>query len=353
MLFQKLGKADLTMAAGVNQKQKMLYLEMIFKETDKNNALTLEQIMKRLEAHEVNVTEKTLRDDLEQLRDFGYKIEMVKRGRQCYYYLKNNDFQLGELKLLIDAVQSSRFITVTQSRELIKKINGLASKYQKQRLSQQLSYQDRVKADSEGFFLVVDRLHQAISSKSQVRFQYKKWSPRKSLVDKHSGKWYQVSPLGLIWDAENYYLVAYNSDPDRNCICHYRVDKIDRLITMTLKNDKIEDYRNFKPSEYSKRLFGMFGGPEERVTVRVHNDLVGVFIDRFGKSVPIISDIGNPDYSNVIVTVYNSRPFLTWVLSLGPEAKIVSPPNVVSAMQNLLINAGVQYGVNMLDTNNA
>ena len=335
------------MAAGVNQKQKMLYLEMIFKETDKNSALTLEQIMQRLEVNQVNVTEKTLRDDLDQLRDFGYKIEKVNSGRQVYYYLKNNDFQLGELKLLIDAVQSSRFITVSQSKALIEKINGLASKYQKQRLAQQLSYQDRVKAESEGFFEVVDRLHQAISSKKQVRFQYNKWSPQKKLVSKHKDKWYQVSPLGLIWDAENYYLVAYNSDPDRNCICHYRVDKIDKLMVMTFKNDKIEEYRNFKSSEYSKRLFGMFGGPEERVTVRISDDLVGVFIDRFGKDIPIVGCADSPGQSDVIITVFNSRPFLTWILSLGPGAKIISPPHVVSAMQNLLINASEQYDVGM------
>ena len=334
------------MAAGINQKQKMLYLEAIIKDTDRKNALTLEAIIQKLDANGVNVTEKTLRDDLNQLREFGYRIEMENRSRQVYYYLKNNDFQLGELKLLIDAVQASRFITIEQSRNLIKKINGLASKYQKQRLTQQLSYQDRVKADSEGFFDVVDRLHQAISSKFQVRFSYKKWSPQKTLVPKHTGKWYQVSPIGLIWDAENYYLVAYNSDPDRNCICHYRVDKIDKLLVLTLKNDKIEEYRNFKPSEYSKRLFGMFGGPEERVTVQVRDDLVGVFIDRFGKNIPIVSDLDHPGYSNVTIVIYNSRPFLTWILSLGPAAKLVSPPHVVSAMQNLLINASEQYGLN-------
>lgn len=333
------------MAAGINQKQKMLYLEKIFKETDRKSAMTLEELIQRLEACGVNATDKTLRDDMEQLRDFGYQIEKENRGRQVYYYLKNNDFQLGELKLLIDAVQSSRFISVTQSRELIKKINNLASKHQKQRLSQQLSFQNRVKAESEGFFDVVDKLHQAISSRSQVRFQYKKWSPRKALIDKHAGKWYQVSPLGLIWDAENYYLVAYNSDPDRNCICHYRVDKIEKLLILMLKNDKIEEYRDFKPSEYSKKLFGMFGGPEERITVRVYDDLVGVFIDRFGKNIPIIPCPDAPGMSDVIFSVYNSRPFLTWILSLGPGARIVSPPHVVSAMQNLLINAGEQYGI--------
>jgi len=334
------------MAAGINQKQKMLYLETIFKETDKNNALTLEEIMQKLTANDISINEKTLREDIRELEAFGYEVERDNRSRQVYYYLKNNDFKLGELKLLIDAVQSSRFITVTQSRELIRKINGLANKYQKQRLSQQLSYQDRVKAESDGFFDVVDKLHKAISSKLQVRFQYKKWSPRKALVDKHTGKWYQVSPLGLIWDAENYYLVAYNSDPDRNCICHYRVDKIDRLMVMTIKNDKLDEYRNFKPSEYSKKLFGMFGGPEERVTVRVYNDLIGVFIDRFGKDVPVIScSDDSPGQSEVIITVFNSRPFLTWILSLGPGATIVSPPHVVSAMQNLLLNAGEQYGI--------
>ncbi len=338
------------MAAGANRKLKMLYLEMIIKETDKNNALTLEEIMHALIANDISVNEKTLREDLEQLRIFGYQIEKNYRGRQVYYYLKNNDFKLGELKLLVDAVQSSRFITVSQSRDLIKKINSLASKYQKQRLAQQLSYQDRVKAESEGFFDVVDKLHKAISTKSQVRFQYKKWSQKKELIDKHPGKWYQVSPLGLIWDAENYYLVAYNSDPDRNCICHYRVDKIDHLIVMTLKNDKLDEFRDFKPSEYSKCLFGMFGGPEERVTVRVYNDLVGVFIDRFGKNIPVISCKDSPDQSDIVITVFNSRPFLTWILSLGPGVKIISPPHVVSAMQNLLINASTQYGVSIQDS---
>ena len=339
------------MAAGLNQKQKMLYLEMIFKETDKNSALTMEQIIQRLEDNQVNVTEKTLRDDMDQLRDFGYNIEKVNSGRQVYYYLKNNDFRLGELKLLIDAVQSSRFITVAQSKALIDKINGLASKYQKHRLNQQLSYQDRVKAESEGFFEVVDRLHQAISSKNQVRFQYNKWSPQKKLIPKHKDKWYQVSPLGLIWDAENYYLVAYNSDPDRNCICHYRVDKIDRLMVMTFKNDKIEEYRSFKPSEYSKRLFGMFGGPEERVTIRISDDLVGVFIDRFGKGIPIVPCKDSPGQSDVVITVFNSRPFLTWVLSLGPGATVTSPAHVVSAMQNLLINAAEQYDIHTFPGN--
>ena len=332
------------MAAGLNQKQKMLYLERIIKETDKNNPLTLEELIRRLEACEVNVTEKTLRDDLEQLRDFGYEIVMQRSGRQVYYYLKNSSFRLGELKLLVDAVESSRFITVAQSRELIKKINALASRQQKSRLTQQLSIQDRVKAESEGFFVVVDLLHQAIASKQQVRFQYKRWSPRKTLVSRRDGKWYQVSPLGLIWDAENYYLVAYNADPERECICHYRMDKIDRLMITERKNDKLEEYRNFKPSEYAKRLFGMFGGPEERVTVRVDNALIGAFIDRFGKDIPIIACPDAPERSDVIVTVYHSRPFLSWVLSLGPGAQIVSPPRVVEDMRKMLAEASAQYG---------
>ena len=332
------------MAAGINQKQKMLYLEQIFRETDENCPLTLQEIIQRLENCSVNVTEKTLRDDIDQLRDFGLNIAMIHQGRQVYYYQENRRFLMGELKLLVDAVQSSRFITVNQSRELIEKINALGSRQQKFRLTQQLSIQDRVKAESEGFFEVVDQLHQAIASKTQVRFRYKRWSPRKTLVSRQDGKWYQVSPLGLIWDAENYYLVAYNAAPDRERICHYRVDKIDSLILTEQKNDKREEYRNFNPSEYGKRLFGMFGGEEERVTVRVKNELVGVFIDRFGKNIPIIASPDAPDTSDVIITVLNSRPFLTWILSLGPGVKIIHPLQVVENMRKLIAEAAAQYG---------
>lgn len=176
---------------------------------------------------------------------------MEQRGRHVYYYLAESGFQYGELKLLVDAVQSSRFITVRQSRELIRKINGLASKKQQKRLNEQLSYTDNVKTENENFFHVVGSLHEAINAKKQIRFQYMRWNARKELELRNNGAWYQVSPLGLVWDAENYYLVAYNTE--RRKVCHYRVDKIKtNLEILDLRWDKLEDFRTFKISDLPK-----------------------------------------------------------------------------------------------------
>ena len=317
------------MAAGDNQKLKMLYLVKIFsEETDDSHALSLQEIADRLEAYGVNAERKTLYKDFGELEKFGLEILSEQSGRNVLYHLATRRFELPELKLLVDAVQGSRFITEKKSRQLIKKLESLASIHEAQRLQRQVLITGRIKAMNESIFYNVDMLHEAINADRQIRFQYFQWNVRREQELRHGGEWYRISPWCLLWDDENYYLVAYDAN-DRK-IKHYRVDKILRLSITDKPREGKQQFKEFDAAKYTRSLFGMYGGKLMRVTLEGRSDMVGPLIDRFGKDITIqpIDD----DTFTASVEVSASRHFIAWIIALGDGVRITGPKSLVEDM---------------------
>ena len=316
--------------AGNKQKLKLLYLIKIFTEdTDDQHALTLPQSAEKLDAYGVSAERKTLYQDFELLRDFGFDIIGQQARRNFYYHMGNRRFELPELKLLVDSVQSAKFITDKKSNALIKKLEGMVSKYEARKLQRQVIISGRIKAMNESIYYNVDKLHEAIGTDRQIRFKYFRWNINKEMELRKDGAWYQVSPWALMWDDENYYLVGYDAEDGK--IKHYRVDKMWRISVADRKREGKEQFKAFNMPRYTKSLFGMFGGEEVKVTLEAENGMVGILLDRFGKDIPVKPVDADHFRTSVVVAV--SSQFLGWIMALGDGVKIIGPDKVVTRMK--------------------
>ena len=332
------------MAKGQNQKAKLLYLARILsQQTDQEHPMTIARMMDLLQAQGVDVRDrKSLYDDLETLRVFGMDIEKQREGRSVGYYVAGREFELPELKLLVDAVQSSRFITHNKTNQLIRKLERLASVHQARQLQRQVYVTRRIKAMNESIYYTVDALHEAIDSGKQIRFHYFEWAlgRGRERVEKRlrrGGGWYQVSPFSLVWDNENYYLVAFETES--GTVRHYRVDKMQNLTVTDLPREGLPE--NFDPAAYAGSLFGMYNGVQETVKLRFENSLIGVVADRFGREV-FLSPDGDSHFT-VTTKVAVSPQFLSWVFSFGPQAQILSPEPVRNQFLQLLHETEANY----------
>lgn len=328
-----------------NQKLKLLYLLKILQEsTDEEHAITLAQILEALSGYGITAERKSIYDDLEALRVYGVDVEM-RKGKNYEYYIANRSFELPELKLLVDAVQSSKFITHKKSNELIKKVEGLASVHQARRLQRQVFVQNRVKTMNESIYYNVDKIHNAISQGVKISFLYFEWAvsfttkERIKKRPKRGGERYAISPWALTWDDENYYMIGYDSDSKK--IKHYRVDKMQSIELTDEKRDGQRVFQKFDMAQYSKMTFGMYGGDEEEVKLRFHNNLIGVVVDRFGKDV-FLSQDGNDGFT-ISVKVMASPQFFAWVFGLGEGVQILSPPGVVKQFKKHVKKVIKQY----------
>lgn len=320
------------MARGENQKLKLLYLAEIFlRRTDEEHPITMAELIAELESRGVTAERKSLYDDFEALRACG--LDIIKRhGKTIGYYLASRSFELAELKLLVDSVQSSRFITHKKSMELISKLEGLCSVHEAGSLRRQLFVAGRVKTMNESIYYNVDRLHAAIAGNRQAEFYYFEYNVRKERVYRREGKRYRVSPYALVWDNENYYLVAYDGEAED--LRHYRVDKMEKIGLSEEKRLGKERFESFDTARYTKKLFGMFGGRELTVRLRIHNGLAGVVIDRFSRDIIMTPD--GPEHFIISVSVEVSSQFYAWVFSLGGDALVLSPPEAVEGMRRQL-----------------
>ena len=329
------------MAKGSNQKLKIVYLIKILTEkTDEQHSITMNEIISELKAYGVNAERKSLYNDIENLRQYGLDIVGEQHDRTYYYYLVSRQFELAELKLLVDSVQSAKFITERKTNQLIKKIEGLASKYQASQLQHQVYVSQRVKTTNEKIYYNVDKIHTAIDRNSMISFQYFQWNVKKEMELRHGGAWYHISPWGLSWDDENYYMIGY--DTEAQLIKHYRVDKMLHIRMSDESREGKEHFKKLDMADYAKKSFGMFRGKETSVKMLVNNSLAGVIIDRFGKDVMMIPE--DEDHFRVNVDVHVSKQFLGWVFSLGEAVKIIGPDEVVEQMRGEVRRLMEQYG---------
>lgn len=327
------------MAKGVNQKIKILYLmKILLERTDDEHGLTLEEITSALGEYGVQVERKTLYDDIETLRVFGMDIQK-RRERTVRYCVASREFELPELKLLVDAVQSSKFITLKKSEELIKKIEVFTSRHEAHQLHRQVYIENRNKTVNESIYYSVDHIHEAINRKVKVSFQYFNWNEKKEKVYGHGGERYVISPGALTWDDENYYMIGYDSESDK--IKHYRVDKMTGIELTDQKREGEEYFNSFDAATYSKRVFGMYGGSEKDLTLRCKNELAGIIIDRFGFDTPFVNV--SDTHFDIHIKVYTSPLFFTWLMNFGSDIEIISPDSARDEFIGIAKRAIEQY----------
>lgn len=314
------------MAKSSNQKLKLLYLLKILTEkTDENHCMTAQCLIEELLKYDIHAERKSIYDDISCLIDFGYDIVNVKAKTGGGYYLAGRDFELPELKLLVDAVQASRFITQKKSRELITKIEKLAGPYEAKKLQRQVLVAGRVKTENESIYYNVDEIHKAIQEDNPITFTYMEWNIKKQLQPRKAGQRYKVSPLSLTWKDENYYLIAYAAEEEM--IKHFRVDKMSRITSVTGEKRKgTEAFGKLDMASYTNITFGMFGGEEETITLLLPASMIGIIIDRFGKEI----DIRERDMDKVSVRIQAavSGQFFGWLSGLGSEVAVLAPEKV-------------------------
>lgn len=328
------------MSRGTNQKLKLIYLmKILLEKTDDEHSLTLAEILQELSKYDITAERKSIYADFESLRLYGLDIISEQRNRTVYYHIGCREFELAELKFLVDAVQSSKFITEKKSRQLIKKLEGLASKYEAKELHRQVYVQGRIKTMNESIYYNVDKIHQAIAQNVQIKFQYYQWNVDKEMELRHNGAFYQISPWELIWDDENYYLVGYDSKAE--IMKHFRVDKMLKISLLNEKREGKSFFDHMDMASYSKKRFGMFDGKEQKVKLECENRLAGVIVDRFGKDVSL-RKIDNEHFT-VNVDVAVSGQFIGWVIALGDGVKIVEPDIVVERMRQEIERLVAQY----------
>ncbi len=310
------------MSKKANQKLKILYLAKIFMEnTDENNPMTMSEIISTLSSYGISAERKSLYDDFENLNYFGLDICKTD-GKIPGYFNASSTFEVAELKLLIDAVESARFITPKKTEQLISKIEKLTSRHNAKKLNFQVFSSDRVKTVNEQIFYNVDKIYEAISQDKMISFLYFDYMLDKTKKYRKSGGVYLESPLSLMWNDENYYLVAYNQK--HSSLVHYRVDKMEN-ISIT-QNSRVSPDFSFDPAQYAKKTFSMYSGKEEFVTVRFDNSLINVALDRFGMDTTLHKS--GEDSFEVKTKIAVSQQFFGWIASLGGRAEIVSPENV-------------------------
>lgn len=312
-----------------HQKLKLMYLaRILLEQTDEEHTITVPEMIAELAKLGVSAERKSIYDDLEYLQLFGMDI-CSNKTRTTNYYVASRDFEMPELKLLVDSVQSSKFITRKKSMELISKIEKLTSRENAKKLQRQVFITNRVKTLNEQIYYNVDKIHEAIAADKQITFKYFNLDVNKKKVYRKDGGLYTESPVSLSWDDENYYLITYKEK--YGSYTHYRVDKMEQIeIT---ENDRVLPDEIFDLSSYAKSIFQMFGGEETEVSIEFDNELVGVVYDRFGSDVPIVKKDESHFICHVKVAV--SPHFLAWIMSFGKRAKIISPAEVAGQMYTL------------------
>ncbi len=327
------------MAKNPRQKQKLLFVQKILLEkTDENHGITINELIAELNKYGITAERKSIYDDIHTLEFFGMDI-CVEKSKTVKYYVGEREFQISELKLLVDAIQSSKFITEKKSLELIKKLEKLTSSSEAQLLQRQVYVSNRVKTNNETIYYNVDRLHDAINKDKSITFYYNQWTLTHGSVEKvklkrkRNGEKYFVSPWGLCWDDENYYLIAYEESSAK--IKHYRVDKMEHIEVCDENRMGKDKFKKFDIASYTKSTFSMFSGKETAIKLSVHNSLIGVIADRFGKNIFIINDENNKDYFIAKVTVNLSKQFYGWLFALGDKVKIIAPDEAVESFKEL------------------
>ncbi len=321
------------------QKNKLKLLEirdLLLRETDDQHALSTQQIIDYLASKGIKSERKSIYHYMELLEEYGLDI-ITEKDKQNWYHIANRNFQLAELKLLVDAIKFSKFITTQKSIELIDKIKTLTSVHEAKLLQRDDLVTGRLKTRNTSIYLNVDAIHDAILGKFKLRFKYFDYDINKEVKYRKQGEYYSVIPVFLCWDDEKYYCVTYHEQHDDYVV--YRVDKMREVSVLNI----VHNYQN-KPAEMEKfcdQLFNMYTGKEKKVTIRFDLDLLNVILDRFGIEVNI--KLMDERWFEITEIVYVSPTFLSWVVQFQDKAKIIEPIEVIEEFKTTLEKALKNY----------
>ena len=320
-----------------NQKLKIFYiLDYLEKNSHQDHPVRAAELLNMLQRqHNIVCDRKTVYSDIAALQDYGVDIVSIP-GKNGGYYIASRNFELPELKLLINAVQSSKYLTEKKSRELIEKLCTECSVYDAQLMRRDVLVSGRVKSMNETIYYNVDTIQEAIGENRQITFRYFDWG-----IDgkrRYRAKHYQASPYGLCQDNENCYLLAHSP---RYGVTSYRVDRMSDIQMTEEKRTPCPELTGKALTEHANRLFQMFAGDDTTVKLRFHRELTNVVMDRFGRDTMLIPD--GEDHFVFTVKVAVSPMFLSWVIGFGQKAKILHPQSVIEECRELCRQAMEQY----------
>ena len=311
------------------QKSKLLTLLHIFEQkTDENHRLNVPQLVQLLEQQNILAERKSIYSDIETLRSLGYDIQL-QRGRGGGYWLAGRTFELSELKLLVDAVQSSKVVSASTSSRLIHKLEALCSDYEGTQLQRQVYVDGRPKSDSKTLLYSIDALHSAINAGKMVKFRYKDGTRT-------------VSPWQLAWEGGCYYLIAYQDEKAPANIRNYRVDRMSGVTVLDTPRRGRAEFRQFDLPAYLRKHFNMFGGTEYRVTLRCTADLEPVMRERFGREPVFCPEDAEHFHFDVPICV--SQQFFGWVCGFGGKVEVTAPAAVRAQLHEMLQSLAEQHG---------
>lgn len=308
------------MAKKPNQKMKVLYiLDYLMRNTDEEHHAPMRDILAYLDSCGISAERKSVYSDIEGLQLFGVDILSDTKG----YYVVSREFEMPELKMLVDCVSASKFITEKKSERLIKKIESLASRHEAGKLQRQVYIADRIKVGNEEIYRSVDTLSEAINEKKKVSFRYFEYGTDKKRKYRNGGDAYVVSPYSLTVSDENYYLISHY--PKHEELTHFRVDRMSDIVIVDEMQNAVEDImgENFSIGEYSRKLFSMFSGENSRVEITCENRVMNSVIDRFGKDVFVMAV--DDEHFKVSVNVDLSPTFFAWIFTFGGKMRITAP----------------------------
>lgn len=346
------------MAEQSKKKSKMVYLlAILFQKTDEEHGLTREEIETELSKYGIEIGRKSFSDDYKELNilsqnlGLNFEIKIEKTNGRSEYRLKNRIFSTGELKILVDIVQAAKPITEKMSQDLIKKIELLGSERSRNELNRHVIVAGRSKTTNDKIFDNADIIYEAIRDHKKLKFKYFNWNIKKE--KEYKKDIYMVSPAALVWNHDNYYLLAKDEihaaalreelKDERKEVSkielekkiseeskrHYRVDKMERI--ELLDEDSTINEEEYRTSQFTQKITGMYemyDGKRETIRLRGHKNRVGVLIDRFGKNFPIREDVNDPEYFVARIEVYYSAQLLNWLLAID-SIEILGPENVV------------------------
>ena len=305
-----------------NKKGRLLALQQYFYQyTDEAHPASTAELIAAMEKQGYKANRKTIKDDIDILVAFDIDIVTnVSKGNS--FFMGTRQFEVPELKLLVDAVSSSRFISAGKSENLINKISSLGSVYQKEQIVPRIYTADRIKTDNPQLYYVIDKLIEAVQTKRQVRFQYTEYDADKNKILRNDGEIYVNSPYGCLWNDDFYYLVGYSEKHEK--VVTFRVDRIIEL--EILDEAAWPEPENFMMADYARKIIEMYDGEEQEVELICDNELMKSVIDRFGENIQ--TERVNDDQFKATVTVAASKTFYAWCFRFAGQMKIAGPRKV-------------------------
>lgn len=305
-------------------KLKLLYIiKYLSENTDEEHSVSTPEIISYLEANGISAERKSIYTDIDALISFGFDIIKGKEGKNFGYKLISREFETAELKLLVNAIEASKFLSLKKSRELINKLGTLCSQHTAKTLKREVLVAGRVKSMNESIYRIIDTIHTAIGENKAISFYYTKYDLSKNKVLRHGGKKYVISPYLLTFDDENYYLIAFDHEEEK--IKHYRVDKMQSVEALTESRKGSEEFGKISVPELSKQVFSMFGGETKKLTIRFKEQFIDAVLDRFGTDVPLIPEEGS---FKIITDIKVSPTFFGWLSGFSDGAEILDPNDI-------------------------